>query len=102
MSIAYYIGRFDTITSDGPIKTNKRLMKLLVDDDSENFIEVALWEEVANTVNKEALIQEPFPCIIAITSLKVSEFNYLQMKSTAPTHIYINPDIEEASSLATR
>ncbi|KAM0010116.1 putative nucleic acid-binding, replication factor A [Helianthus debilis subsp. tardiflorus] len=77
-------------------------MKLLVEDDSENFIEVALWEEVANTVNKEALIQEPFPCIIAITSLKVSEFNYLQMKSTAPTHIYIKPDIEEASSLATR
>ncbi|XP_021979699.2 replication protein A 70 kDa DNA-binding subunit B-like [Helianthus annuus] len=97
-----YIGRFDTITSNGPTKTNKRLMKLLVEDDSENFIEVALWEEVANTVNKEALIQEPFPCIIAITSLKVSEFNYLQMKSTAPTHIYINPDIEEASSLATR
>ncbi|MFS7970555.1 putative nucleic acid-binding, replication factor A [Helianthus anomalus] len=100
MSTADYIGRFDTITSDGPTKTNKRLMKLLVEDDSENFIEVALWEEVANTVNKEALIQEPFPCIVAITSLKVSEFNYLQMKSTAPTHIYINPDIEEASSLA--
>ncbi|KAJ0578767.1 putative nucleic acid-binding, replication factor A [Helianthus annuus] len=75
----YYIGRFDRFTSDTRTTSGKRLMKFLLEDANERFIEVALWEEIADAVDKEALLA-----------------------STAATHLYGNPTIQDASDLANR
>ncbi|KAJ0453645.1 putative nucleic acid-binding, replication factor A [Helianthus annuus] len=97
-----YIGRFDRFTSDTRTTSGKRLMKFLLEDANERFIEVALWEEIADAVDKEALVNTPFPCIVAVTSMKVLRFKNLQLASTAATHLYGNPTIQDASDLANR
>ncbi|MFS7981258.1 putative nucleic acid-binding, replication factor A [Helianthus anomalus] len=96
-----YIGRFDRFTSDTRTTSGKRLMKFLLED-AKSVIEVALWEEIADTVDKEALVNTPFPCIVAVTSMKVLRFKNLQLASTAATHLYGNPTIQDASDLANR
>ncbi|KAI3817729.1 hypothetical protein L1987_11527 [Smallanthus sonchifolius] len=97
-----YIGRFHSIVSDTATSTGRRLLKLLLEDLNDNFIEIALWEEIANIIDLERLKHEPFPCIIAITSSKVKKYNYLQLESTSATHMYINPEIEDKHDLTER
>ncbi|KAI7752595.1 hypothetical protein M8C21_010643 [Ambrosia artemisiifolia] len=97
-----YIGRFDTITMDKIMPSGRRLLKFLLEDLEENYIEVALWQEIANIVDVEKLINTPFPCIVAVTSMKVKQHQQIQLESNSPTHVYINPEVIDTDDLIER
>ncbi|KAJ0781201.1 putative replication protein A, OB [Helianthus annuus] len=97
-----YIGR---LVKASPIlyKAGKNMMKISLQDQSGNFIEATLWEEIAFSFDREAALQKPQPVIIAMTSLKVSEYKgKIQLGSINATTIVINPDIEDLENVITR
>ncbi|KAI7727472.1 hypothetical protein M8C21_006199, partial [Ambrosia artemisiifolia] len=98
-----YIARFNCIITDRKTPTGKLLLKLQVEDTRANFTEIAIWEAVTKTVNRQSHNSAQFPAIIAVTSLKVSiRNNIYQLASTSATHLYLNPPIDLAKEIATR
>ncbi|MFS7964658.1 putative nucleic acid-binding protein [Helianthus anomalus] len=94
-----FIGRFVRFTFDRPTASNKRLLKFEVEDISEKFIEVSLWQEIADTIDKASFTRTPFPAILALTSMKIGIYYDLQLTSTSVTHVYLNPDNKTFSCL---
>ncbi|MFS8033339.1 putative replication protein A, OB [Helianthus anomalus] len=119
-----YIGRMEKAS---PIlnKAQNNLLKITLQDQSGNFIEATLWEQIAFSFNREAALRKPQPVIIAMISLKVTEYKgrhkyrpfiyhyncilisyiitgTIQLGSTNATTIDINPDIEDLENINTR
>ncbi|KAI7736015.1 hypothetical protein M8C21_023877 [Ambrosia artemisiifolia] len=69
------------------------MLKITLQDQSGNFIEATLWEHIAFSFPRQTALQKPQPVIIALTSMKVSEYKgMLQLGSTNATTIVINPE----------
>ncbi|KAI7743257.1 hypothetical protein M8C21_030864 [Ambrosia artemisiifolia] len=97
-----YIARFNCIITDKKTPAGKLLLKLQVEDTRANFTEIAIWEAVTKTINRQSLNNAPFPTIIAVTSLRVSiRDDMYQLASTPATHLYLNPPIDLAKEIAT-
>ncbi|KAI7748203.1 hypothetical protein M8C21_002912 [Ambrosia artemisiifolia] len=97
-----YIGCFVSITMDKATPTGRRLLKFLLEDPNGNYIEVALWQEIADRVDIPTLTSTPFPCIVAVTSMKVKEYHRITLESNSPTNVYINPEIPDTYKLVER
>lgn len=61
-----------------------------------------MWAEIAQALDIQRLNDEPFPCIVAITSMKVTRYRNVQLESSSATHVYINPQTDEARLLENR
>ncbi|KAI7757152.1 hypothetical protein M8C21_014750 [Ambrosia artemisiifolia] len=97
-----YIGCFVSITMDKTTSIGRRLLKFLLEDPDGNYIEVALWQEIADRVDIPTLTSTPFPCIVAVTSMKVKPYLHIQLESNSPTHVYINPEVPDTYKLVER
>ncbi|KAM0016426.1 putative nucleic acid-binding protein [Helianthus debilis subsp. tardiflorus] len=95
-----FMCRFVRFTFDRPTASNRRLLKFEVEDISEKFIEVSLWQEIADTIDKDSFTRAPFPAILALTSMKVGIYYDLQLTSTSATHVYLNPDVNICKNIA--
>ncbi|KAK9057689.1 hypothetical protein SSX86_022525 [Deinandra increscens subsp. villosa] len=97
-----FIGRVERVTA-AQTETRGVLTKIMLEDDCNEQIEVTLWEEIGRTVNVDALNATDHHVIAAITGLRVTRpLGPLQLQSTSATIVHIDPDIEEAKSMATR
>ncbi|KAM0054438.1 putative nucleic acid-binding, replication factor A [Helianthus debilis subsp. tardiflorus] len=92
-----YIGRMDRVS---PIlnRSGNNLLKINLQDQSGNFIEATLWEQIAFSFDREAALQKPQPVIIAMTY----DERTLQLGSTNATTIVINPAIADLENVVTR
>ncbi|KAI3825080.1 hypothetical protein L1987_06556 [Smallanthus sonchifolius] len=81
---------------------NNRL-KIMLQDQSGSFIEATLWEQIAFSFDREAALLKPQPMIIALTSMKVTDYRgLLQLGSTNATTVTVNPNIEELDDIIDR
>ncbi|XP_076887723.1 uncharacterized protein LOC143537952 [Bidens hawaiensis] len=98
-----YVGKveIESIT-DSLIQSDKNCLKIkLLQDPSGEVIEATLSGEVATLFDKDALMHSTV--IAALTSMKVVENEgALQLTSTSATHIYVDPNIEQAKAIAAK
>ncbi|MFS8023522.1 putative nucleic acid-binding, replication factor A [Helianthus anomalus] len=100
LHLGRFTGRFVRFTFDRLTASSRRLLKFEVEDISEKFIEVSLWQEIADTIDKDSFTRAPFPAILALTSMKVGIYYDLQLTSTSATHVYLNPDVNICKTIA--
>ncbi|KAK9075428.1 hypothetical protein SSX86_003751 [Deinandra increscens subsp. villosa] len=78
-----------------PTKSKDQMLKLIISDSRGRRITAALWKEVNQSpdkVDKQQLEEAELPTLIALTSVKVTDFmGTLQLQSTPATYLYINP-----------
>ncbi|KAK1434098.1 hypothetical protein QVD17_11016 [Tagetes erecta] len=97
-----YIGRMER-PSNILNRSNKIMLKITLQDQSESFIEATLWEDVAYSFDREEALKQPQPVILALTSMKVTEYKgSLQLGSTNATTVTVNPDIVELEDIIKR
>ncbi|KAD5961964.1 hypothetical protein E3N88_13437 [Mikania micrantha] len=81
---------------------NGTVMRLKIEDPVKEPINITLWPEIACSINTESLINTDHLVVAAVRSLKVTEFrDKIQLESTSATHVYVDPDIDIAKSIAT-
>ncbi|KAD6119722.1 hypothetical protein E3N88_10993 [Mikania micrantha] len=80
---------------------NGTVMRLKIADPIKEPIHITLWPEIACSVNTEPIINADHHVVVAVTSLKVIEFrDKIRLESTSATHVYVDPDIDIAKSIA--
>ncbi|CAH1453121.1 unnamed protein product [Lactuca virosa] len=95
-----YIGRVENVYEVVRTQGNA-ILKLKLENLSGTMIETTFWDEAANSFDKEAIEALPSPVIVAITSMKVTQYlGNLQLTATPASYIYINPTIPEAAAMA--
>ncbi|KAL6649484.1 hypothetical protein ACP70R_013708 [Stipagrostis hirtigluma subsp. patula] len=72
---------------------------IVVADDSGKTVTVSLWNDLATTTGQELLDMVETAPIIAIKSLKVSDFQGVSLSTIGKSSIEINPDMPEAHEL---
>ncbi|PWA89056.1 replication protein A 70 kDa DNA-binding subunit [Artemisia annua] len=83
-------------TIGDPNKDQMVMRKVEIQNLNRNSVELTLWDDLAETFQKEEIDKLEKPVIIAVTSCKVSRYyNKLQLSSTPATYYYINPKIPQ-------
>ncbi|KAF0910886.1 hypothetical protein E2562_004843 [Oryza meyeriana var. granulata] len=72
---------------------------IVVADDSSKTVTISLWNDLATTTGQELLDMVDSAPIIAIKSLKVSDFQGLSLSTVGKSTIVVNPDLPEAEKL---
>uniref|UniRef100_A0A0E0GIZ1 Replication protein A subunit n=1 Tax=Oryza nivara TaxID=4536 RepID=A0A0E0GIZ1_ORYNI len=72
---------------------------IVVADDSSKTVTISLWNDLATTTGQELLDMVDSAPIIAIKSLKVSDFQGLSLSTVGRSTIVVNPDLPEAEQL---
>ncbi|KAL5217328.1 hypothetical protein ABZP36_018012 [Zizania latifolia] len=72
---------------------------IVVADDSNKTVTVSLWNDLATTVGQELLDIVDTAPIIAIKSLKVSDFQGVSLSTVGKSTIVANPDLPETQQL---
>ncbi|KAK9056547.1 hypothetical protein SSX86_023909 [Deinandra increscens subsp. villosa] len=86
------------------VETNadNSLVRLTLRDMSDKQVTVALWKEIAATIDVDSLTSTDNPVIAAIGGLKVVPYKGHQLQSCSGTRVCINPDIELAKEMSIR
>ncbi|XP_007037579.2 PREDICTED: replication protein A 70 kDa DNA-binding subunit B [Theobroma cacao] len=98
------IGVVQSVTSVSNIKRkidNENISKrdMTVADETKRTVVVSLWNELANNAGQELFdIADKSP-IVAIKSLKVSDFQGVSLSTLGKSTLLINPDMPEAKNL---
>ncbi|KAL4281325.1 hypothetical protein GQ457_03G017910 [Hibiscus cannabinus] len=98
------IGVVQSVTAVSNIKRkidNENIPKrdMIVADETKKTVVVSLWNELANNVGQELFdLADKFP-VVAIKSLKVSDFQGVSLSTLGKSKVMINPDIPEAKKL---
>ncbi|PWA75704.1 replication protein A 70 kDa DNA-binding subunit [Artemisia annua] len=83
-------------TIGDPNKDQMVMRKVEIQNLNRNSVELTLWDDLAETFQKEEIDKLEKPVIIAVTSCRVSKYyNKLQLSSTPATYYYINPKIPQ-------
>ncbi|CAH1432262.1 unnamed protein product [Lactuca virosa] len=99
-TLTNYIGRVENVYEVVRTQGNA-ILKLKLENLSGTMIETTFWDEAANSFDKEVIEALPSPVIVAITSMKVTQYlGNLQLTATPASYIYINPTIPEAVAMA--
>ncbi|GMI78170.1 ARABIDOPSIS THALIANA RPA70-KDA SUBUNIT B, RPA70-kDa subunit B, Replication Protein A 1B [Hibiscus trionum] len=98
------IGVVQSVTAVSNIKRkidNENIPKrdMIVADDTKKTVVVSLWNELANTVGQELFDLADKSPIVAIKSLKVSDFQGVSLSTLGKSTVLINPDVAEAKKL---
>ncbi|KAL8261682.1 hypothetical protein R6Q59_025731 [Mikania micrantha] len=94
-----YVGKIDDTWYENT--NNGTVMRLKIADPIKEPIHITLWPEIACSVNTEPIINADHHVVVAVTSLKVIEFrDKIRLESTSATHVYVDPDIDIAKSIA--
>ncbi|XP_022738115.1 replication protein A 70 kDa DNA-binding subunit D-like isoform X2 [Durio zibethinus] len=102
--LADIIGVVQSVTSVSNIKRkidNENIPKrdMTVADETKKTVVVSLWNDLANNVGQELFdIADKSP-IVAIKSLKVSDFQGVSLSTLGKSIVLINPDMPEAKKL---
>ncbi|XP_062216405.1 replication protein A 70 kDa DNA-binding subunit B-like [Phragmites australis] len=72
---------------------------IVVADDSGKTVTVSLWNDLATTTGQELLDMVDSSPVIAIKSLKVSDFQGVSLSTIGKSTLVINPDMPEAQEL---
>ncbi|XP_039779304.1 replication protein A 70 kDa DNA-binding subunit B-like isoform X1 [Panicum virgatum] len=72
---------------------------IVVADDSGKTVSVSLWNDLATTTGEELLDMVDSSPIIAIKSLRVSDFQGLSLSTVGKSTLLVNPDLPEAQNL---
>ncbi|TYJ42406.1 hypothetical protein E1A91_A03G087500v1 [Gossypium mustelinum] len=72
---------------------------LIVADETKKTVVVSLWNELANNIGQELFDNADKSPIVAIKSLKVSDFQGVSLSTLGKSSVMINPDITEAKKL---
>ncbi|KAD4888565.1 hypothetical protein E3N88_20638 [Mikania micrantha] len=98
-----YIGLITARNYKTKPNTGEPYLRLTLTNSSGQSIEVTIWKEIISKYDrfdKEAIDNAKHPAIVAATSLRVGQFQgQTQLSSTAATYVYLNPSINETSSL---
>ncbi|KAI3828745.1 hypothetical protein L1987_02854 [Smallanthus sonchifolius] len=77
-------------------KDRKPFVNLTLTNASNHSIQTTLWKEIvtsSNIYNKQAIEKSEFPAVIAVTSMRIVQYQCrLQLSSTATTYVYLNPN----------
>ncbi|KAK9053598.1 hypothetical protein SSX86_024672 [Deinandra increscens subsp. villosa] len=78
-----------------PTKSKDDMLKLTISNSIGRRVTAALWKEVnqlLEKVDRQQLEDTELPALIAVSSVKVTDFmGSLQLQSTPTTYLYINP-----------
>ncbi|EMS53693.1 Replication protein A 70 kDa DNA-binding subunit [Triticum urartu] len=72
---------------------------IVVADDSNKTVTISLWNDLATTVGEELLDMVDSAPIIAVKSLKVSDFQGVSVSTVGKSTLVINPELPEAEKL---
>ncbi|OEL28110.1 Replication protein A 70 kDa DNA-binding subunit B [Dichanthelium oligosanthes] len=72
---------------------------IVVADDSGKTVSVSLWNDLATTTGQELLDMVDSSPIIAIKSLRVSDFQGVSLSTVGKSTLVVNPDLPEAQNL---
>uniref|UniRef100_A0A0E0KAH9 Replication protein A subunit n=1 Tax=Oryza punctata TaxID=4537 RepID=A0A0E0KAH9_ORYPU len=72
---------------------------IVVADESSKTVTISLWNDLATTTGQELLDMVDSAPIIAIKSLKVSDFQGLSLSTVGKSTIVVSPDLPEAEKL---
>ncbi|PUZ42179.1 hypothetical protein GQ55_9G564700 [Panicum hallii var. hallii] len=72
---------------------------IVVADDSGKTVSVSLWNDLATTTGQELLDMVDSSPIIAIKSLRVSDFQGVSLSTVGKSTLLVNPDLPEAQNL---
>ncbi|KAE8711819.1 Replication protein A 70 kDa DNA-binding subunit B [Hibiscus syriacus] len=98
------IGVVQSVTPVSNIKRktdNENIPKrdMVVADETKKTVVVSLWNELANDVGQKLFdLADTYP-VVAIKSLKVSDFQGVSLSTLGKSTVMINPDIPEAKKL---
>ncbi|KAK8695003.1 hypothetical protein V6N13_072545 [Hibiscus sabdariffa] len=98
------IGVVQSVTAVSNIKRkidNENIPKrdMIVADETKKTVVVSLWNELANNVGQELFNLADKSPIVAIKSLKVSDFQGVSLSTLGKSTVVINPDVSEAKKL---
>ncbi|KAL4362922.1 hypothetical protein GQ457_04G015810 [Hibiscus cannabinus] len=98
------IGVVQSVTAVSNIKRkidNENIPKrdMIVADETKKTVVVSLWNELANNVGQELFDLADKSPIVAIKSLKVSDFQGVSLSTLGKSTVMINPDVSEAKKL---
>ncbi|CAN6313601.1 unnamed protein product [Urochloa humidicola] len=72
---------------------------IVVADDSGKTVSVSLWNDLATTTGQELLDMVDSSPVIAIRSLRVSDFQGVSLSTVGKSTLLVNPDLPEAQNL---
>ncbi|KAF8730527.1 hypothetical protein HU200_016943 [Digitaria exilis] len=72
---------------------------IVVADESGKTVSVSLWNDLATTTGQELLDMVDSSPIIAIKSLRVSDFQGVSLSTVGKSTVVVNPDLPEAQKL---
>nr|CAB3496670.1 unnamed protein product [Digitaria exilis] len=72
---------------------------IVVADESGKTVSVSLWNDLATTTGQELLDMVDSSPIIAIKSLRVSDFQGVSLSTVGKSTLVVNPDLPEAQNL---
>ncbi|NP_001384500.1 Replication protein A 70 kDa DNA-binding subunit B [Zea mays] len=72
---------------------------IVVADDSGKTVSISLWNDLATTTGQELLNMADSSPVVAIKSLKVSDFQGVSLSTVGKSTLAINPDLHEAQNL---
>ncbi|XVF49955.1 hypothetical protein PTKIN_Ptkin04bG0057800 [Pterospermum kingtungense] len=98
------LGVVQSVTPVSSIKRkidNENIPKrdITVADETKRTVVVSLWNELANTIGQELFDMADKSPIVAIKSLKVSDFQGVSLSTLGKSTVLINPDVPEAKKL---
>ncbi|KAE8681415.1 Replication protein A 70 kDa DNA-binding subunit B [Hibiscus syriacus] len=98
------IGVVQSVTAVSNIKRkidNENIPKrdMIVADETKKTVVVSLWNELANDVGQKLFDLADTSPVVAIKSLKVSDFQGVSLSTLGKSTVIINPDIPEAKKL---
>ncbi|KAJ0780226.1 putative nucleic acid-binding protein [Helianthus annuus] len=102
-----FIGLLQRI-DDNVTKDNEPYVNLTLTDSNNNNIVATLWKEISTSkdrFNRSSIENSHYPSVIAVTAMKVIRNRYLnnlQLWSTYPTYVYLNPDTTTTQVLKDR
>ncbi|KAD3338354.1 hypothetical protein E3N88_33875 [Mikania micrantha] len=85
-----FIGHVDNV-SPITIRRASTLRKVNIRDEQNNPLEITLWGDKANLIQREDAIGN----VIAVTATIVTEYNVIQLESTVTTTVELNPAIPQ-------
>lgn len=74
---------------------------IVVADDSNKTVTVTLWNDLATTIGEQLLDMVDSAPVIAVKSLKVSDFQGVSVSTVGKSTLVINPELPEADKLRT-
>ncbi|PWA57527.1 nucleic acid-binding, OB-fold protein [Artemisia annua] len=95
--IGCYVYSSGTEKIGNPNRNQSIIRRVGIENLNRNYIELTLWDDLAQKFKKEAIDALEKPIIIAVSSCKVSRYRNrdLQLSSTPATYYYINPKIPQ-------